>query len=142
MASALSTMETYRQLKSDTAGARKLGWASIGIGLAEIAAPQHVQNMLGLEDRSDHRGILRVLGVREVLHGVSILVEGEPSANLTTGLWSRVAGDALDSALLGVAATKTKKPGRFAAVAAAVMGIGLLDVLYSLRLTRDQVKYC
>src|SRR5688572_20192321 len=91
---------------SDTAGARGLGWASIGIGLAEIAAPRQVQNLMGLEDRPTHRGVLRVLGVREIMHGLSILTERRPTGAMAAGLWSRVAGDALDTVLLGVAATK------------------------------------
>lgn len=129
---------SYRQAMRDAEGARGLGWASIGIGLAELAAPRQVQSLLGIEDRPVHRGILRVLGVRELMHGFGILADTQPTPAMTAGLWSRVAGDALDTALLGVAATKTKHPAKFAAVAAAVMGIGLLDVIYSLRLLRHQ----
>ena len=118
--------------------ARGLGWASIGIGLAEIAAPKQVQSMLGIEDRPQHRGILRVLGLRELLHGVSILTEHRPNAAMTAGVWSRVAGDVLDTALLGVAATKTRRPGSFAGVAASVLAIGLMDMLTAVRLQRRQ----
>src|SRR4051794_28509152 len=106
-------------------GARALGWASIGIGMTELAAPQKVQDMLGLEDKPSHRGILRVLGVRELMHGLGILTAERPESGLTAGVWSRVAGDVLDTALLGVAATKTKRPGSFAAVAASVAAIGV-----------------
>jgi hypothetical protein len=127
---------SYHHAVSDVDGARGLGWASLVIGLSELVAPKQIQAMLGLDDRPIHRGILRVLGIREVMHGVSILAEDRPNAAMTTGVWSRVAGDALDTALLGVAATKTKRPGSFAAVAAMVMGIGLLDALFAQRLTR------
>src|SRR5688500_6910764 len=89
---------------------RALGWASIGIGLTEIAAPKQVQQMLGLEDTTEGREILRVLGVRELGHGVSLLTENKANAKMATGLWGRVAGDVLDTALLGVAAAKTKRP--------------------------------
>ena len=123
-------------LDSDVAGARGLGWASIGIGLAELAAPQQVQNMLGLQDSAEHRGILRVLGVRELMHGISILTEREPSRQLATSVWSRVMGDAFDAGLLALASIKTQHPGKFAAVAASVNAIGLLDVLYALRVQR------
>lgn len=121
---------------SDVAGARALGWASIGIGLTELAAPQKVQDMLGLEDTPEHRGILRVLGVRELMHGISILTEREPSRQLATSVWSRVVGDALDAGLLALASIKTQRPGRFAAVAASVNAIGMLDVLYAFRVQR------
>jgi hypothetical protein len=116
-------------------GARALGWASIGIGLAELALPSRVEQMLGIEDESTYRGILRVLGVRELLHGISILTERDATPHLKAGIWSRVAGDALDTALLGVAATKTKQPGRFAAVASAVGLIGAADVIEALRVS-------
>ena len=120
----------------DAQAAKALGLASIGIGLAEIAAPGKVQELLGIQDRPSHRGILRVLGVRELMHGYALLTEDKPSREMTNSVWARVAGDVLDTAVLGVAATKTKAPGRFAGVAAAVMGIGALDLLSAMRLQR------
>lgn len=118
--------------------ARGLGWASVGIGLAELVAPAQVEKLLGLENRSHHHGILRVLGIRELMHGVSILTAPPQSETMAASLWSRVAGDVLDTAVLAVAATKTKRPGRFAAVAALVMGIGLLDALHTWQLQQQQ----
>ena len=117
---------------------RGLGWASVGIGLAEIVAPGPVQTLLGLEDRPQHRGILRVLGIRELMHGFGILTAKHPNQQMQAGIWSRVAGDTLDTVLLGVAATRTKQPGRFAAVAASVMMIGCLDLLSAVRLQRQR----
>jgi hypothetical protein len=55
---------------------------------------------------------------------------------MKAGIWSRVAGDALDTALLGVAVMKTKKPASFALVAASVGLIGVLDTLYASRMSR------
>jgi hypothetical protein len=112
------------QVESDS---QALGLASLGIGLTELAAPRFVESMLGLDHQQRHRGILRVLGVRELMHGIGILT---PNGNggLTSGLWARVAGDVLDTALLGVAATKTNRPASFAAVATAVAGIGVADL--------------
>ncbi|HEX8523516.1 MAG TPA: hypothetical protein VF669_14780 [Tepidisphaeraceae bacterium] len=122
----------------DVQGARGLGWASLGIGLAEVAAPRQVENLLGIDDSKEQRNILRVLGVRELMHGFSILTEDRPTHALKTGVWSRVAGDMLDTALLGVAAMKTKKRGRFALVAASVLAIGALDMYYAQRLSRHR----
>jgi hypothetical protein len=112
-----------------THGGRALGFASIAIGLTEITAPAVVQSLLGIDDHPVHRGILRVLGVREILHGFSLLTEKQPTSQLCTSLWARVAGDMLDTALLGLAATKTKSPSRFVATSASVMAIGLADFL-------------
>lgn len=124
------------QNDADVAAARVLGWVSIAIGLTEIAMPGKVQALLGLEDSADRRGVIYTLGVREVLHGVSILAEKDATPQLTASLWGRVAGDALDSALLGVAATQTKAPMRFAAIAATVMAIGAADMYYAQKLSR------
>jgi hypothetical protein len=132
----------FTKEKHDTeTGARALGLASIGIGLTELAAPQYVENMLGIEDRQTHRGILRVLGVRELLHGVGLLTAKRGNGQLSTGVWARVAGDMLDSALLGIAATKTRRPGSFAPVAAAVAGIGVADLYYALKATGHELAH-
>ena len=88
-------------------GARMLGWASLAIGLTEIVAPRKVEELLGLESRPGYHGILRVLGVREVMHGVGILADPQPNGETTIGVWARVVGDVLDSALLGMAAMRS-----------------------------------
>jgi len=116
--------------------AHALGWASIAIGLTELAAPGLIQHCLGIEDRPAHRGILRALGVRELMHGIGILTEDRINDRLSAGVWSRVAGDALDTALLGIAATKTRKPAAFALTAAAVGAIGVADFLCAMRMPR------
>jgi hypothetical protein len=109
-------------------GSQVLGLASLGIGLTELAAPRFVENLLGLDDQPRHRGILQVLGVRELMHGIGILTAKNGDGQLTSSVWARVAGDVLDTALLGVAATKTRRPASFAAVAAAVAAIGVADL--------------
>jgi hypothetical protein len=63
----------HHESEVDAQAAKGLGWASIGIGLAEIAAPGKVQELLGIEDSASHRGILRVLGVRELMHRFALL---------------------------------------------------------------------
>lgn len=117
--------------ETDITLARGLGWASIGLGLAEIAAPRQIEQFLGIEN-GQHVGVLRALGVREVMHGVDLLAHDDP----TPGVWARVAGDALDGAAMSVAATRTRRPGRFTAAVAMVAGIAALDVLVATRLGR------
>src|SRR5689334_24738641 len=74
--------------------ARALAWFSIGLGLAETLAPRTLGNAIGIHGQV---ALLRGLGVREVANGVAIL--SQPDA--APLLWARVAGDALDIALLG-----------------------------------------
>jgi hypothetical protein len=118
-----------RRIANDGQVAQGLGWTSIAIGLTEMLAPKMVERMLGIGN-GQHAGTLRVLGVREIMHGVDLLTHHDP----TPGIWARVAGDMLDGVLLGAAATKSKSPGGFAAVATSVLGIVALDVLEATRL--------
>ena len=121
-------------------GARTLGWGSLAIGLTELIAPHHVERMLGLDHSHDQHGVLRALGVREVMHGVGILPESRATPQLSAGVWGRVLGDVLDTALLGVAATRTRRPGSFAAVAAVVTAIGIADLCYAVKVRRHQTS--
>src|SRR4051794_25347300 len=73
-----------------TTAARGLGWASIAIGLAEIALPRQIESALGLEDRPQYRGILRVLGIRELCHALGILADRSADSKQTVGVWARV----------------------------------------------------
>jgi hypothetical protein len=115
-----------------------LGWTSLGIGLTELLAPDRVQQMMGLDHERKHRGILQVLGLREILHGVGLLTAGRNKAKITTGLWARVAGDVLDGALLGAAAMKTRRPAGVAAVSAMVLPVAIADMVYAVDAQRQQ----
>ncbi len=118
-----------KRMMTDDQRARGLGWASIGIGVAELLAPRMMEKTLGIGN-GQHTGVLRTLGVREIMHGVDLLTHLDPAP----GIWARVAGDMLDGVLLGAAATRTRKPGRFVAVAASVLGIAAMDALLASRL--------
>ncbi len=119
----------------DRAAARGLGWASIAIGLSEMAAPGCLARFIGV-DGAKGRGVLRVLGAREVMHGADILTHRDAAP----GVWARVAGDALDVAYLVAAGKRTRRPGGLAAAFAMVLGIGLLDVLVGFRLARRRYR--
>lgn len=110
--------------------ARGLGLASLGIGLTEIAAPRQLEKTMGIGN-GQTTGILRVLGVREIMHGFDILAHDDA----TPGVWSRVAGDVLDGVLLGLAASKSRNRGGFMAICAAVLPVVLLDMAIAPRLS-------
>ena len=109
-----------------------LGWFSIGLGLAQIAAPRGLAKLIGV--RGDYSGLLRMLGAREITSGIGLLTGRQPNANW---MWSRVGGDAIDLALLG-AAFKLKRSNRnkLAIATAAVAGVTALDAICSQRLSR------
>jgi hypothetical protein len=117
--------------ESDRRAARGLGWASLTLGLLELAAPRSVERLLGLAHEGHQERILQTLGLREILHGVDLLSHPDPRP----GVWARVAGDALDGVLLAAAAGRTRAPGRFAAVSALVLGIVARDVQLAGRLS-------
>src|SRR5689334_18583279 len=79
--------------------ARGLAWFSIGLGLAELLAPRAVARICGGDGK--HTGLIRLYGAREIAAGLMIFAGGRKPVS---GLWSRVAGDAVDLATLGAAA--------------------------------------
>jgi hypothetical protein len=131
----LMQSKTSHRVAVDQRAAQCLGWTSIAIGLTEIFAPRQLEETMGVGD-GQVTGILRVLGVREIMHGIDILAHEDP----TPGVWSRVFGDLLDGVLLGAAATRTKNPGGLAAVFAAVTPVVLADVIFAPRLSKDKAQ--
>jgi len=120
---------------SDVKVAKALGWASFAIGFAEIACTQWVQEMLGVDG---HETLLRTMGARECAAGAMIVPERDATPQLAAGLWARVAGDAIDVALLGAAARKTRNPTGLAVATTMVLGITALDVMYAVKLSKEQ----
>jgi uncharacterized membrane protein len=112
--------------------AKALGWFSIGLGMAQLLAPRVVSRATGV---ADHPVLVRAVGVREIASGVGILSQRRP----TGWLWTRVAGDAMDLALLGMAAnSQGARRNRVAVASVAVAGVTALDVLTSVRQTRRE----
>jgi uncharacterized membrane protein len=105
--------------------ARGLGWFSIGLGVAQVAAPTVVGRLVGVRPTSRSRDVMRAIGVRELVAGAGLIAERKPPAFL----WARVAGDAMDLALLGNVLGSDGDRRRTAAAAAAVAGVTALDVL-------------
>ena len=77
-----------------------LGWFSIGLGTAQIAAPRMLCKLIGADGDGVAPKVMRLMGARELAQGTGILVRPRP----TMWLWSRVAGDGLDLSLLGLIA--------------------------------------
>jgi uncharacterized membrane protein len=106
-----------------------LGWFSIALGVAELAAPYSVARFIGVAPTEQTITTLRASGAREVGNGMAILAQPDRA----TWLWSRAAGDALDLASLGAAPTTDR--GRATLAAAAVLGVAALDVLCARKLS-------
>jgi hypothetical protein len=109
--------------------ARTMGWLSFGLGAIELAAPKQVARFLGVDER--HSTLIRGYGAREVASGVGIMTQRTPAA----GVWSRVAGDALDLATLAVAMGPSRKRNRVLVAMGVVAGALALDALAARKLT-------
>lgn len=106
--------------------ATALGLFSVGLGLAQLTAPDAVTRLIGGRPTKRSRQTMRGLGVRELSNGMAILAQPRAS----TWLWSRVAGDTMDLALLGKLATDERADrSRTLTATAAVLGVAALDYL-------------
>jgi uncharacterized membrane protein len=117
--------ETAEQL------ARFLGWFSIGLGITEIVAPRQLAEMIGVENKP---GLFRLMGIREIGSGIAILSQEQPAG----AVWSRVAGDMLDLALLGTQ-LDSNNPEREKTLAAtmSVLGVTAVDLYTAKRLSQQ-----
>jgi uncharacterized membrane protein len=121
--SALRKLQQPQQVKKIATG---LGWFSIGLGVAELVAPDSVARLVGVKPNSTTRTLLRVAGARELAAGLGILSNERP----TGWVWSRVAGDVMDLSLIGTAMSKDDTDrSRLNAAAAAVIGVTALDIV-------------
>jgi uncharacterized membrane protein len=132
----MESVTAFRSQRFDVAPAnlsRGLGWFSLALGLTEIALPEMLSRTIGIKPKSSTSWLLRAMGVRELLSGAGVLMQ--PHRPLP--LWTRLAGDVVDLALLAVATrTRNSRSGRLAGAMVAVAGISALDVLAARRTQR------
>lgn len=104
--------------------AKGLGWFGIALGIVQLVAPRRVARGLGLRGQD---GLVRACGAREVASGLLCL-----SIDRRAGAASRVAGDAMDLALL-MRAMHWRNPrrGNVALALVAVLGVAVLDIAAS-----------
>lgn len=105
-----------------------VGWFSVGLGLAELLAPSAVSRLIGAPTNARSRNTLRVMGLRELTSGILVLGGNQAAP----GLWSRVAGDLIDLALLGKASKRSVQQTRLLATTAAIVGVTVLDAMTAL----------
>jgi uncharacterized membrane protein len=135
-----STTAPYQRLADEDRGtggeslANFLGLFSIGLGMAQTLVPGAMTKLVGVQDDEGNRKLMRAMGMREISHGVAILSKQQPEK----AVWSRVAGDALDLALLGRAlANPDNNRGRTLFATANVLAVTALDVMCAKQLSRQ-----
>ncbi len=114
--------------------ANGLGWFSIALGLAEVAIPGKMAQLIGIEDEDGTRNLLRMYGMREIAAGLGILSRPQAAG----WVWSRVAGDLMDLSSLGKAlSSSSTNRTRAAAATAAVLAVTALDVFCAQQLSSN-----
>jgi hypothetical protein len=99
---------------------------SLVLGTVQTGSPGATARLVGADDGPTSRAMTRwACGVRELVVGAGIAAGRSPRP----WLWARVAGDALDLALLGVAVARhPARRDRALAATAAVAGITVTDI--------------
>jgi uncharacterized membrane protein len=110
--------------------ARGLGWFSVGLGAAQVLVPGGMERVVGVRDTPKNRAVMvRVAGARELAVGAAILTRRQQAR---PWLLARVAGDALDLALLGRALLRPGNArGRTVLAIVSVAGVTAADVVAS-----------
>ncbi|MFG2052982.1 SRPBCC family protein [Micromonospora sp. NPDC048930] len=116
--------------------ARVLGWFSLGLGVTALAAGSPLSRLCGVDDSRTARTVLRAAGARELGHAAALLVPRRAGL----GVWTRVAGDALDLAATGRAWRNRRgdRRRRLAYTMTALAGITAVDLYASVRATRNR----
>jgi hypothetical protein len=109
-----------------------LGYFSIALGLIEVAAPGRLARLLGLDGSTAARNTLFAFGLREIAAGGALL----RGPAVSTNVWNRVVGDAMDAGALGLAMRSSTRKGAVAGALAFVGGAMLADWLTARALDR------
>ena len=114
--------------------ARSLAFFSLGLGAVELFAPRQLARLIGIDE--EHAKTLQMLGLREITSGLGIM-QGKPAHFL----WSRVAGDIMDLALLGTAMKSERSDQhRLEGAIFAVAAVTVADIVASVLHSRDHTE--
>jgi hypothetical protein len=115
--------------------AQGLGWFSLGLGTAELFAPQALVRFLGMRDGT---ALIQSYGLREIAAGIGLLT----ARNAKPWMVSRVGGDVIDIATLATQFGKDNpKNANVAAALAAVLGVTAADIVCTQSLQKHQQQW-
>ena len=137
----IASTAPYQQIADEDRGtggeslANFLGMFSLGLGFAQVTMPGVISRACGIDPHDDrNRLVMRLMGLREISHGLAVLSNQQPEKSM----WSRVAGDALDLALLGKALSNPENNRAATLFATAnVLAVAALDVIAAQQISRQ-----
>lgn len=108
-----------------------LGYFSLGLGALELLASRRIAAVLGVASPV----LVQAFGAREVAAGLMVL--NKPDAAMP--VWGRVAGDAMDAAVLATGlGYGNRQRGAAAGALLFVLGAAALDIAVATALTRRE----
>lgn len=113
-----------------------LGFFSIGLGALEVAAPGRLARWLGLSANGAARATIFAFGLRELAAGAALL----RGPAVSTNVWNRVIGDAVDAGALGLAFRRSDRGGAVAGALAFVGAALVADWLAARALDRSTAR--
>ncbi|HEX2080517.1 MAG TPA: hypothetical protein VHG08_22630 [Longimicrobium sp.] len=127
-------LDVERRMDDGRTLAHAIGWWGVGLGLAQLLAPDRFGRMLGAEHRTR---LIQAYGVRQMVKGAMILSRERPALFM----WMRVFDDLLDLGTLAPALrADNPKRGNVAAAIAFVAGNAVLDAACARQLGRHHVR--
>ena len=102
----------------------RLGWISLGIGLAGLFAPRQVAKLIGARPSNDLVRSIRLVAIREMAVGAIIFAR----PGRAWPIWARVAGDAVDLTLMSQAADDLDARRRLVWATGAAAGLTAVDI--------------
>ncbi|MEV1287667.1 SRPBCC family protein [Micromonospora sp. NPDC049679] len=129
-------IERESQDRGSEGMARFLGWFSLGLGAAALAARPRISRLCGVDDSPTAQAVLQAAGVRELGHAAVLLIPRRAG----WGAWTRVAGDMIDLATCrqGMQRRRGDRRRRLMYTTWAVAGITAVDLYTAVRATRGR----
>jgi uncharacterized membrane protein len=117
--------------------ARGLGFFSLGLGLVQLMAPAQFVQWIGMRPKPDRETGARAVGARELTAAAGLLARPAPVG----WMWMRVAGDAMDLALLErQRRARDVDESRVSTAIAGVAAVTAIDVAASVIATREAAR--